>query len=112
MLVEIQNLETQLINTPNCGSGSQLFTAMMHKTSEWIDKESNAKAIHVSPFKLEVDKTVELIAYHITCGYNTDEAFNLAGKDSSDFRKTLNDTHLLILKRARTQRLINKYKNK
>lgn len=112
MLAQIQSLETQLINTPNCGSDSPLFTAMMHATSEWIDKESNAKEIHISPFKLEVDKTVELIAYYIESGYNTDEAFNLAGKDSSDYRKKLNDTHLLILKNARNKRLINKHKNK
>jgi len=70
----IQSLEDKLIHSNNCGSQSVLFTEMMHATSEWIDKESSAKRIHVSPFKLDIDKEVDLVAYHITCGYSIQKA--------------------------------------
>lgn len=108
---EIQSLEYQLRNTPNCGSSSQLFTAMMHKTSEWIDKESNNKAIHVSPYKTELDKQVEQIAYYIECGEITENAILLTGTCRNTILPKLTDTHKRILQAARKQRIINKLKN-
>ena len=60
-LNEIQQLEYNLIYNVNCGSYSTLFTKFMHSTSEWIDKESSAKEIHISPYKQQLDKDVKLI---------------------------------------------------
>lgn len=111
LLQEIQSLENKLIYSDNCGSYSAIFTEMMYKTSEWIDKESNAKEIHISPYKKQFDKDVEQVAYNIECGYTTDESIAMIGKNSSDFRKALNDTHRLILVAARKIRLVNKTKN-
>lgn len=111
LLQEIQSLENKLIYSDNCGSYSTIFTEMMYKTSEWIDKESNAKEIHISPYKKQLDKDVEQVAYNIECGYTTDESIAMIGKNSSDFRKALNDTHRLILVAARKIRLVNKTKN-
>lgn len=110
-LNEIQQIEYNLINSVNCGSYSTLFTKFIHSTSEWIDKESNAKEIHISPYKQQLDKDVEQVAYNIECGYTTDESIAMIGKNSSDFRKSLNDTHRLILGAARKIRLVNKTKN-
>jgi hypothetical protein len=107
-LNEIQQIEYDLINSINCGSNSNLFTNFIHSTSEWIDKEHNAKKIHISPFKAELDKQVELVAYHIECGLRTDDAIASIGTNASDFRKKLNDTHRLILLAARKKRLHNK----
>ena len=112
MLNEIQSLEDQLIYSSNCGSSSHLFTAMMHKTSEWIDKDYQHKEIHISPYKVEFDKAVDLVAYHIECGYTTHESIEMIGKDHKDFRAKLSNTHQDILRAARKQRLINKHKNK
>lgn len=111
LLQYIQTLENKLIYSNNCGSSSILFTEMMHKTSEWIDKESISKEIHISPYKKQFDKDVELVAYNIECGHTTDESIAMIGKNSSDFRKALNDTHRLILLAARKIRLVNKTKN-
>ena len=112
MLKEIQSLEDQLIYSSNCGSNSLLFTEMMHATSEWIDKDYQHKDIHVSPFKVELDRLVELVAYYIECGYIFDTAVRMIGKNTSDFRKQLTDTHNYIIQAARKQRKINKLKNK
>ena len=112
MLKEIQSLENQLINSPNCGSSSLLFTAMMHKTSEWIDKDAQQKEINVSPYKKELDKTVELICYYIECGYITDEAMAMASVNRHTIQAKFTDTHNMMLRAARNQRTINKNKNK
>ena len=112
MLKEIQSLENQLINNPNCGSSSLLFTAMMHKTSEWIDKDYQHKEIHISPFKRELDKLVDTIAYYIECGEITEKAVTLAGACFNTIKPKLTDTHKHILQAARKQRKINKLKNK
>ena len=112
MLNEIQSLETQLIYSSNCGSSSLLFTAMMHKTSEWIDSNKPKEKFHISPFKRELDKLVSLVAYHIECGNTVNQAIELIGKNATDFRKALNDTHRDILESARKQRKINRLKNK
>jgi hypothetical protein len=111
-LLIIQALEDQLIYSSNCGSSSLLFTEMMHATSEWIDKDYQHKDIHISPFKVELDKEVELVAYYIECGYIFDTAVRMIGKNTSDFRNKLTDTHKHILQVARKQRKINKLKNK
>ena len=55
-LNEIQAIENALIFNTNCGSSSNLFTNFIHSTSEWIDKENTFKKIHISPFKIELDK--------------------------------------------------------
>lgn len=112
LLKEIQNLEYQLINTPNCGSDSVLFTEMMYKTKEWVDKEYNAKHVHISPYKVELDKQIELVAYYIECGETTDGAFSLSGINRHTTQAKMTDTHENILWAARKQRTINKYKNK
>jgi hypothetical protein len=64
-LLIIQALEDQLIYSSNCGSSSLLFTEMMHATSECIDKDYQHKDIHISPFKVELNKEVELVAYYV-----------------------------------------------
>jgi hypothetical protein len=112
MLKEIQSLENQLIYSNNCGSDSLLFTAMMHKTSEWIDKDYQHKEIHISPFKVELDKTVDLIAYYIECGEITERAVTLAGSCLNTIKPKLTDTHKRILWAARKIRQVNKSKNK
>lgn len=112
MLKEIQSLEDQLIYSSNCGSSSLLFTEMMHRTSEWIESNKPKESFHVSPFKVELDKEVELVAYYIECGYIFDTAVRMISKNTSDFRKQLTDTHKHILQAARKQRKINKLKNK
>lgn len=112
MLNEIQSLEDQLIYSSNCGSSSTLFTAMMHKTSEWIDKEYNAKSVHISPYKIELDKQIELVAYYITCGEITDNAFLLAGLSRHTVQAKMTDAHNNILWAARKERKINRLKNK
>ena len=108
ILQEIQNLENKLIYSNNCGSSSILFTEMMHKTSEWIDKENNAKEVHISPFKVELDKQVDLVAYHIESGMRTEEAILSIGKNVTDFRNRLTDTHHTILWAARKKRKHNR----
>jgi len=112
MLKEIQSLEDQLIYSSNCGSSSLLFTVMMHRTSEWIESNKPKESFRISPFKVELDKEVELVAYYIECGYIFDTAVRMIGKNTSDFRNKLTDTHKHILQAARKQRLINKLKNK
>ena len=112
MLKEIQTLEDQLIYSNNCGSSSTLFTAMMHKTSEWIDKDYQHKEIHISAIKRELDKLVDTIAYYIECGEVTEKAVTLAGCCFNTIKPKLTDTHKHILQAARKQRLINKNKNK
>ena len=112
MLKEIQSLEDQLIYSSNCGSSSLLFTEMMYATSEWIESNKPNETFHVSPFKIELDKEVELVAYYIECGYIFDTAVRMIGKNTSDFRNKLTDTHKHILQAARKQRKINKLKNK
>jgi len=112
LLKEIQNLEYQLLNTPNCGSDSVLFTEMMYKTNEWVDKEYNAKHVHISPYKVELDKQVDMIAYYIECGNQVNRAIYMIGKVPSKFRKSFTDTHKAIINAARKQRKINQLKNK
>lgn len=112
MLNEIQSLEYQLIYSSNCGSSSLLFTAMMHKTSEWIDKDCKGKVIKISPYKAELDKNVELICYYIESGYITDEAIAMAGVNRHTIQAKFSDTHNMMLRAARNQRTINKNKNK
>jgi len=104
----IQQLEYNLIYNVNCGSYSTLFTKFMHSTSEWIDKESNAKEIHISPYKQQLDKDVKLIAYYIESGMITDDALKLAGIDKSGFYDRINDTHKLVLNAARKKRKHNR----
>jgi hypothetical protein len=111
-LNEIQSIENSLINSANCGSSSKLFTIFTHSTSEWIDRESTNKKVHISPYKVELDKTVDLIGYYIECGYTTNISIEMAKKSTKEFRPLLTDTHKAILKAARKQRLINKLKNK
>ncbi len=112
MLKEIQTLEDKLIYSDNCGSFSTIFTEMMYKTSEWIDKEASAKAIHISPFKAELDKQVDLVAYYIETGMDTTSAVKLLGTNESDWYKRLTDTHRRILWAARKVRTVNKNKHK
>lgn len=111
-LNEIQQIEYNLINSINCGSDSKLFTTFIHSTSEWIDKESNAKDVHISQYKTELDKLVEMVAYYIECGYITETAFSLCGTSVKRYKDKLTDTHIRILQQARKQRSINKQKNK
>lgn len=110
-LNEIQQIEYNLINSVNCGSNSKLFTSFIHSTSEWIDRECNAKQIHVSPYKTELYKKVELVAYNIECGNQVNRAIEMIGTNASKFRKQLTDTHKLIIQAARKQRKINQLKN-
>ena len=106
----IQQMEYELIVNP---SGiSPLFTNLIHSTSEWIDKDFKYKEIHISPFKAELDKTVDLIAYYIECGNTTEVSISLVGKDRKTITPMFTDTHHRILWAARKQRLINKLKNK
>tara|TARA_R110000868_G_scaffold395188_1_gene666756 strand:+ start:745 stop:1083 length:339 start_codon:yes stop_codon:yes gene_type:complete len=112
MLKEIQSLEDQLIYSSNCGSSSLLFTVMMHRTSEWIESNKPKETFHISPFKLELDKLVDNIAYYIECGEITEKAVTLAGGCFNTIKPKLTDTHKHILQAARKQRKINKLKNK
>ena len=112
MLKEIQSLEDQLIYSSNCGSSSLLFTVMMHRTSEWIESNKPKESFHVSPFKVELDKLVDNIAYYIECGEITEKAVTLAGCCFNTIKPKLTDTHKHILQAARKQRKINKLKNK
>ena len=111
MLKEIQNIENLLINSVNCGSSSKLFTEMMHKTSEWIDRDFKHEEQYISPYKLELDKTIDNVAYYIECGETTENAFKLVGKDIKAIKPKLTDTHRNILWAARKQRIVNKLKN-
>ena len=112
MLKEIQTLEDKLIYSDNCGSFSTIFTEMMYKTSEWIDKESNHKEVHISPYKSELDKLVDNVAYYIECGEITETAFSLCGTSVKRYKDRLTDTHKMILWASRKIRSINKSKNK
>lgn len=112
LLKEIQSLEDKLIYSDNCGSNSTIFTEMMYKTNEWVDKEYNAKSVHISPYKVELDKQIELVAYYITCGETTDNAFLLAGLNRHSIQAKMTDTHHNILLAARKERTINRNKNK
>lgn len=110
-LNEIQQIEYNLINSVNCGSYSTLFTNFMHSTSELIDKESNTKKIHISPYKQQLDKDVEQVAYYIETGCSTDDAIKMCGFDKSGFYDKINDTHKLILQAARKIRIVNRLKS-
>jgi hypothetical protein len=110
-LNEIQAIENSLIYSANCGSSSKLFTTFIHSTSEWIDKDFQHKEIHVSPFKVELDKIVDTIAYYIECGEITERAVILAGACFNTIKPKLTQTHKDILWAARKQRLVNKLKN-
>lgn len=112
LLQEIQSLEDKLIYSDNCGSYSSIFTEMMYKTNEWIDKEALGKVIFISPYKSELDKTIDLVAYYIECGAVTDVAFNLAGANRTTVNAKMSDVHFMILHEARRQRQINNLKNK
>ena len=109
-LNEIQAIENILYHSTN--HDCTLKTALIHQTSEWIDQDYQHKKLHISPFKVELDKQVELVAYYIECGYIFDTAVRMIGKNTSDFRKQLTDTHNHIIQVARKQRKINKLKNK
>ena len=105
----IQQMEYQLLDNPS--DSSPLFTNLIHSTSEWIDKENNAKQVHVSPYKVELDKTVDLIAYYIECGYTTEQSIDMCGKSRHTITPMFTDTHHAILRAARRMRSINKLKN-
>jgi hypothetical protein len=109
-LNEIQAIENILFHSTN--HDGSLKTALIHQTSEWIDSNKPKDKVHISPFKVELDKQVELVAYYIECGYIFDTAVRMIGKNTSDFRKQLTDTHNHIIQAARKQRKINKLKNK
>jgi hypothetical protein len=110
-LNDIQAIENSLIYSANCGSSSKLFTTFIHSTSEWIDKDFQHKEIHVSPFKVELDKIVDTIAYYIECGEITEKAVVLSGACFNTIKTKLTQTHKNILWAARKQRLVNKLKN-
>ncbi len=110
-LNEIQQIENNLIYSINCGSNSTLFTNFIHSTSEWIDRDFQHKEIHISPFKVELDKLVDTIAYYIECGETTEKAVSLAGACFQTITPKLTQTHKDILWAARKQRRINKLKN-
>jgi hypothetical protein len=112
LLQEIQSLENKLIYSDNCGSYSAIFTEMMYKTSEWIDKEPLGKIVHISPYKTELDKTIDMVAYYIECGSITDDAFSLAGVSRNTVKPKMTKTHCDILEAARKIRIVNKNKNK
>ena len=109
-LNEIQAIENILYHSTN--HDGSLKTALIHQTSEWIESNKPNEKLHISPFKVELDKQVELVAYYIECGYIFDTAVRMIGKNTSDFRKQLTDTHNYIIQAARKQRKINKLKNK
>lgn len=111
VLNNIQAIEDDLFHY-KIGASGTTFTSFIHTTSEWIDKDYQYKEIHISPYKVEFDKAVDLVAYHIECGYTTNESIEMIGKDHKDFRGKLSNTHQDILRAARKQRLINKHKNK
>lgn len=92
------------------GSDSKLFTDMMHKTKQWAEEFKNNKPLHVSPFKLELDKEVDLVAYYIECGYSTDIAVKMIGRNYCAFKIKITDSHNHILQAARKQRILNKGK--
>jgi hypothetical protein len=107
-LNEIQAIEDSLIYSANCGSSSKLFTTFIHSTSEWIDKENTAKEVHISPYKIQLDKDIDLVAYHIESGYRTDDAFEAAGLNRHSFYSKMTDTHHNILNAARKKRKHNR----
>ena len=109
-LNEIQSIENLLSSNPS--GSSPLFTSFIHATSEWIDKDYNGKKMNISPYKIELDKTVNLIAYYIECGYTTEVAMTMCGKNKHTIYEKFTDTHYMILRAARNQRTINKNKNK
>ena len=108
MLKEIQTLEDKLIYSDNCGSNSTIFTEMMYKTSEWIDKEASAKEVHISPYKVQLDKDIDMVAYYIESGMRTDDAFEVAGLNRHNFYSKMTDTHHSILNAARKKRKHNR----
>lgn len=110
-LSKISSLESELIAS-KLGSESLKFTEMMHLSNHWIDKDSNKKAIHISPYKKELDKQVELVAYKIESGMCTTNAIISLGTNETDWYKKLTDTHRMILQQARKKRVQNKLINK
>jgi len=105
-LNEIQAIENMLFNSKDY-NGS-LRTAFIHKTSEWIDKDYQHKDIHISPFKRELDKLVDTIAYYIECGEITERAVVLAGACFNTIKPKLTQTHKDILWGARKKRKHNR----
>ena len=110
-LNEIQAIEDNLIFNANCGSNSVLFTNFIHSTSEWIDKENNAKEIHISPYKVQLDMDVELVAYYIETGLITDDAIAKVCINRDKFYENITDTHRIILKKAMVKRTKNRNNN-
>jgi hypothetical protein len=109
-LNEIQAIENILYHSTN--HDGSLKTALIHQTSEWIESNKPKETFHISPFKVELDKLVDNIAYYIECGEITEKAVILAGGCFNTIKPKLTDTHKHILQAARKQRKINKLKNK
>jgi hypothetical protein len=110
-LNEIQAIEDNLFHNQLGGQGI-VFTSFIHNSREWIDTECNAKQIHISPFKRELDKLVDTVAYYIECGEITIKAVELAGACFNTLKPKLTKTHKDILNAARKIRIKNKSKNK
>lgn len=100
----IQSLEDKLINQ-KLGSESLYFTEMIYGTKFWV---KGSEPLHISPYKIEMDKDVELVAYYIECGMRTDQAIMKIGKNVATFMDKLTDTHKYILSAARKQRKHNR----
>lgn len=111
-LLIIQSLEDELINNPECKTNSVIFTEMMYASSKWIDSTKPKGKIHISPYKFELDKHIEMVVYHIESGETTDSAMALCELNRFTIYDKLSDTHRLMLHKARNQRTINKNKNK
>ncbi len=105
-LNDIQQLEYQLLDNPS--GSSPLFTSFIHNTSEWIDTYNPKEIICISPFKVEHERLVFHVAFHISCGYTVNQSIEMIGKNASDFRRTLTDADRLVILAARKQRSINK----
>lgn len=123
MLKEIQSLEDQLIYSNNCGSSSLLFTAMMHKTSEWIDSLNDKEPItyhkldinQIENFKTPEKKKYKYhfiapvcmkeitddIAKHIQQGNNLNVACILSGYNYNVLRTKFTTEHKNKFKKAR-----------
>ena len=118
MLKEIQSLEDQLIYSSNCGSSSKLFTAMMHKTSEWIDSKNDKEVLDYSPIeKYAIPKSrqyryrsvtpekltiiVDSIAKFIELGSNLNVACTLTGYTYNFLRRKFTNEHKAKFKIAR-----------
>lgn len=125
MLNEIQSLEDQLIYSSNCGSSSTLFTAMMHKTKEFINPQIECENIlNYKPIEMyvvpeysgykfyvikpnEMDAIIDKIAKFIELGSNLNVACTLAGYSYNVLRPKFTVLHKEKFKIAREL----KYKN-